>query len=145
MSLLSDRSKVSISGLEFRVLSKEISSSLQDTYVSNIFSIGETQLLRMRKPATTETGAPTEVSLVLSPRLGAWITERPARVETTAFTTALRSHLVRARLESVSQFDLDRVLTLKFGKGEAGESVKLVLELMPPGNLILIGTDDKIA
>ena len=145
MSLLSDKFQGSLSGLEFRVLSKEISSALAGTYASNIYSIGESQLLRMRKSGGAEGGESTEVSLVLSPKLGAWITERPARVETTEFTTALRSHLLRARLRSVSQFDLDRVLILQFeGKAEGGP-VKLVLELMPPGNIVLTGPDDKIA
>jgi predicted ribosome quality control (RQC) complex YloA/Tae2 family protein len=143
MSLPSDKFRGSLSGLEFRVLSKEIFSALAGTYVSNVYSIGESQLLRMRRSGGAEGGEPAEVSLVLSPKLGAWITERPARVETTEFTTALRSHLLRARLESVTQFDLDRVLTLEF-EGKGDDKVKLVLELMPPGNLVLTGPDGKI-
>ncbi|MDA4120207.1 MAG: hypothetical protein OK436_06425, partial [Thaumarchaeota archaeon] len=79
--MISERSKRSLSGLEFRVLSKEISSALAGAYVSNIYSIGESQLLRMRKPGGVEGGESVEVSLVLSPKLGAWITEKPARVE----------------------------------------------------------------
>jgi hypothetical protein len=138
MSLVS-KSKGSLSGLEFRVLSREIDSALAGSYVSNIYSVGESQLLRMRRPGGQVGGEPSEVSLVLSPKLGAWITEKPARVETTDFTTALRSNLLRAKLQSVSQVDLDRVLILQFeGKGEDG-SLKLVLELMPPGNLVLTG------
>jgi len=144
MSLVSDRSKGSLSGLEFRVLSKEISSALAGTYVSNVYSIGESQLLRMRKSGGAEGGESTEVSLVLSPKLGAWITEKPARVETTEFTTALRSYLLRSRHESVTQFDLDRVLILEF-EGKGDERFKLVLELMPPGNIVLTGPDGKIA
>src|ERR1700680_344860 len=101
MSLISEKSKGSLSGLEVRVLTKEISSALARTYVSNIYSIGESQLLRMRKSGGAEAaGGSEEVSLVLAPKLGAWITEKPARVETTEFTTALRSYLLRARLES---------------------------------------------
>jgi predicted ribosome quality control (RQC) complex YloA/Tae2 family protein len=142
--LLSDKFQGSLSGLEFRVLSREISSALGGTYVSNIYSIGESQLLRMRRSGGAEGGESTEVSLVLSPKLGAWITERPARVETTEFTTALRSHLLRARLQSVTQFDLDRVLILEF-EGKGDDRLRLVLELMPPGNIVLTGPDGKIA
>lgn len=142
MSLVSEKSKSSLSGLEFRVLSKEISVALKDTYVSNIYSIGESQLLMMRKPGGPE-GEPAERSLVLSPKLGAWITERPVRVETTEFTSALRSSLLRARFQSASQVDLDRVLILNFeGKGEG--ALSLVLELMPPGNVLLTAADGKI-
>ena len=97
MSLVS-KSKGSLSGLEFRVLSREIGSALAGSYVSNIYSIGESQLLRMRKPGGQVGAEPTEASLVISPKLGAWITEKPARVETTDFTTALRSQLLRAKL-----------------------------------------------
>jgi predicted ribosome quality control (RQC) complex YloA/Tae2 family protein len=143
MSLVS-KSKGSLSGLEFRVLSREIGTALAGSYVSNIYSVGESQLLRMRKPGGQIGGESTEASLVLSPKLGAWITEKPARVETTDFTTALRSQLLRAKLESVSQIDLDRVLILQFeGKGEDG-LLRLVLELMPPGNIALTGPGDKI-
>ncbi len=143
MSLISDKSKGSLSGLEFRVLAKELSKALAETYVSNIYSVGESQLLRMRKSGGAE-GESTEVSLVLSPKLGAWVTEKPARVETTEFTTSLRSNLLRARLESVTQFDLDRVLILEF-EGKGDDRLKLILELMPPGNIVLAGPDGKIA
>jgi len=145
MSLVSEKSKASLSGLEFRVLSKEVGSALAGAYVSNIYSIGESQLLRMRKPGGQAGGEPSESSLVLSPKLGAWITEKPARVETTDFTTALRSQLLRAKLESVSQVDLDRVLVLQFEGNEDDGPLKLVLELMPPGNIVLTGSGDKIA
>jgi predicted ribosome quality control (RQC) complex YloA/Tae2 family protein len=145
MSLVSEKSKASLSGLEFRVLSKEIGSALAGAYVSNIYSIGESQLLRMRKPGGQAGGEPSESSLVISPKLGAWITEKPARVETTDFTTALRSQLLRAKLESVSQVDLDRVLVLQFEGKEDDGPLRLVLELMPPGNIVLTGPGDKIA
>lgn len=136
----SPRTFGSLSGLEFRVLSRELSSALSGTYVSNIYSIGESQLLRMKRPSGEEDSR-DEVSLVLSPKLGAWVTRSPVRVETTEFTSRLRSYLLRARLVSVSQLDLDRVLSLKFrGKGE-DSSYDLILEMMPPGNLVL--TDGK--
>ncbi|MDG7006051.1 MAG: NFACT family protein, partial [Nitrososphaerota archaeon] len=143
MSQVPERSKTSVSGLEFRVLSRELARALDGAYVSNIYSVGESQLFRMRRPAK-DGGEPSEVSLVVSPRLGAWLTERPARVETTEFTTALRSRVLRARLTRVEQVDLDRVLLFTFEGKEEGPS-KLVLELMPHGNLVLVGPDGKVA
>ena len=137
MSFRPQMGKGSLSGLEFRVISREISAALTGSYVSNIYSIGETQLLRMRKPSKDAHSEAEEISMVLSPAFGAWITGEPARGETTEFTTALRSSLLRAKLFSASQVDLDRVLVLRFsGKGESGD-LGLVLELMPPGNIIL--------
>jgi predicted ribosome quality control (RQC) complex YloA/Tae2 family protein len=130
--------------LEFRVLKKEIASALSGTYVSNIYSIGESQLLRLRKPSLPDHET-AEVSLVLSPKLGVWLTARPSRVETTEFTTSLRSHLLRARLVAVTQVDLDRVLILEFeSKAEGGGKMSLALEMMPPGNIVLVGHDGRV-
>ncbi|MDA4117491.1 MAG: NFACT family protein, partial [Thaumarchaeota archaeon] len=147
MIAFSEMKRGSLSGLEFRVLSREISDAVTGNYVSNIYSIGESQLFRFRRPSAEEVGSDTggvETSLVLSPKFGAWITESPTRVATTEFTTALRGTLLRTKLASVSQYDMDRVLTMHFeGRGEQGR-LKLVLELMPPGNLLLVGPDDKI-
>ncbi len=144
-TLASEKTRASLSGLEFRVISHEISSAVKGSYVSNIYSVGESQLFRFRRSGgeESETGATSvETTLVLSPRFGAWITEKPARVETTEFTTALRGSLLRAKLASVSQYDLDRVLIMRF-EGR-GERLQLVLEMMPPGNLLLTGPDEKI-
>src|ERR1017187_10058567 len=98
MAVLSERTRGSISGLEFRVISRELSSAVKGNYVSNIYSVGESQLFRFRRPgggagegldegggdAGANTGS-VETTVVLSPKLGAWITENPARVETTEF------------------------------------------------------------
>ena len=59
MSLVSEKSKASLSGLEFRVLSTEIGSAVAGAYVSNIYSIGESQLLRMRRPGGQAGGEPS--------------------------------------------------------------------------------------
>ena len=126
----------SLSGLEFRVLASELSAALKDSYLSNIYSMGENQLFRMRKPGGEE------LSMVLSPKFGAWLTEVPARAETTEFTTALRASLLRTKLVSVSQYDLDRVLFVALA-GKDGE-FKLVLEMMPPGNLVVLGAGEKV-
>jgi predicted ribosome quality control (RQC) complex YloA/Tae2 family protein len=73
------------------------------------------------------------------------MTSKPTRAETTEFTTSIRAHLLRERLESVSQFDLDRVLILHFEPREGrGGPLQLILELMPPGNIVLVGGDGKI-
>jgi predicted ribosome quality control (RQC) complex YloA/Tae2 family protein len=124
------------------VLSRELTRRLAGRYLSNIYSIGEAQLFRWRRGSENE-GESLEASLVLSPRFGAWITEKPARVETTEFTTALRAHILREKLASVEQIDLDRVLILRF-EGRKGSPLGLLLELRPPGNIVLLGEDDKV-
>jgi predicted ribosome quality control (RQC) complex YloA/Tae2 family protein len=123
-----------ISGLEMRVLVGEI-SKLSGWYVSSIHSLGDSQVLRMKSPGG-------DADVVLSPRLGAWVTQLPAHGVTKEFTTSLRQELLRLRLEKLSQLGLDRVLFLDFAAGE--QKVRLILELMPPGNIILTDAEGKI-
>ena len=118
-------------------LLKEIDSALQGTYINSIYSFGTSQLLRLRKPEFPD------VWLVVSPRKGAWISESVSeRAETTEFTTKLRSELERARFESAGQVDLDRVFVLGFS---GGAQKKLVVELMPPGNVIVVDGEGRVA
>ena len=117
-------------------LLKEIGSALDGTYVNNIFSSGPAQLLRFRKRDAAD------IWLVASPRKGVWVSENVnEREETTQFTSKLRGELERARFTGASQAGLDRVFELSF---EGGERRKLVVELMPPGNIVLTDDDGKI-
>ncbi|MDA4114052.1 MAG: NFACT family protein [Thaumarchaeota archaeon] len=127
--------RVSLSGLEVRVLVKEL-GALKGGYLSNIHSLGEAQIFRIKKSGGEDT------SLVVSPKYGVWITEKPAQTVTDEFTTSLRQELLRLKLEDVSQFDLDRVVFFRFSKGE--EQLQLILELMPPGNIILTDARGRI-
>jgi len=114
-------------------LLKEIGSSLDGTYVNNIFSFGPTQIFRFRKRDSPD------LWLVASPKKGVWISEKVSvREETTEFTSKLRGELERAKFTGAAQAGLDRVFELSF---EAGEGRKLIVELMPPGNIVV--TDDQ--
>ena len=125
-----------LSGFEVLALLKEIDSALRGTYINNIYSFGTSQLLRLRKPETPD------VWLVVSPRRGAWISGSVSeRADTTEFTSKLRSVLERGRFVGTGQADLDRVFEMSF---DAREPVKLILELMPPGNIVVVGGDGKV-
>lgn len=117
-----------------RVLVREL-SKLVGWYVSNIHTLGDSQVFRMKSPDG-------DSDMIISPSLGAWVTERPAHGVTREFTTSLRKELMRMRLESVSQLGLDRVLFLHFTGGE--RATQLILELMPPGNIILTDAAGRI-
>ncbi|MGA2665998.1 MAG: NFACT family protein, partial [Nitrososphaerales archaeon] len=144
--------RASLSGLEVRVLVGEL-GRLSGGYLSDIHSLGEAQVLRVRKAGGEDS------SVVVSPRYGAWITKRPAQTVTDEFTTSLRQTLLRLRIESVTQYDLDRVFIFRFvrggaeasegpGGGEAEtkerEEVHLILELAPPGNIVVTDRDGRI-
>jgi predicted ribosome quality control (RQC) complex YloA/Tae2 family protein len=125
-----------LSGFEVLVLVREIDSALHGTYVNNIYSIGETQLIRFRKPPGED------IWLVVSPRRGVWLSGNVSeRAETTEFTSKLRAELDRAKFSSASQGDLDRVFELNFD-GDNGR--RLIVELMPPGNIIITDATAKV-
>ena len=126
-----------LAGFEVLALIKEIDSTLRGTYVNNIYTLGDAQLLRFRKPGCED------VWLVASPSLGVWISERVSeRAETAEFTSRLRGELERARFAGASQADLDRIFELTFERGESTR--KLIVELMPPGNIILADGSGRI-
>jgi predicted ribosome quality control (RQC) complex YloA/Tae2 family protein len=126
-----------LSGIEVLVLAKEIRSRLRGAYVNNVYSIGESQVVRLRQPGGEDSW------VLVSPHFGAWVSAKVSeRVETTPFTSSLRSEIVRAKIEGVSQVDLDRVYDFSLAAGE--EHRHLILELMPPGNIIVTGGDGRI-
>ncbi|MDG6901856.1 MAG: NFACT family protein [Nitrososphaerota archaeon] len=125
-----------LSGFEVLALAKEIDFALRGTYVNNIYTAGTSQLVRLRKPGGEDAW------LVLSPKKGAWLSAKVSeRGETSEFTSKLRGELERARFAGARQADLDRVFLLEF---EGAERKTLVLELMPPGNLAVVGQDGRV-
>ncbi|HEV2226426.1 MAG TPA: NFACT family protein [Nitrososphaerales archaeon] len=125
-----------LSGFEVLVLVREIDLALRGTYVNNIYSIGESQLIRFRKPPGED------VWLVVSPRRGVWVSGNVSeRAQTTQFTSRLRAELERAKFSRAAQGDLDRVYEIDFEK-EDGR--KMIVELMPPGNIIVTDASGKV-
>ena len=125
-----------LSGFEVLWLLKEIDVALRGTYINSIYRSGASQLFRFRKP---EAG---DVWLVVSPKKGMWVSKKVAeRAETTEFTTRLRRELERSRYAGARQVDLDRIFELEL---EGAERRKLILELMPPGNIIVTDAQDRI-
>lgn len=125
-----------LSGFEVLALVKEIGSTLRGAYVNNIYTVGASQLVRFRKPGSED------VWLVVSPKKGVWVSKDvKERADTAEFTSKLRAELERARFLGASQADLDRVFELEF---ESKERRKLIVELMPPGNVIVTDGDGKV-
>ncbi|MDG7012368.1 MAG: NFACT family protein [Nitrososphaerota archaeon] len=125
-----------LSGFEVLVLAKEIDSALRGTYVNNIYRRGGAQIFRFRRPGGED------VWLVASPKKGAWISSRiQERDDTREFTTKLRGELERAKFVGASQLDLDRVFQIDV---EGRERLRLVVELMPPGNIVVLDPEGKV-
>jgi predicted ribosome quality control (RQC) complex YloA/Tae2 family protein len=126
-----------LSGFEVLALAKEISGALRGTYVNNIYTVGASQLLRFRRPSSED------VWLVASPKKGVWVSSKVSeRAETAGFTSKLRSKLERGRFVGASQYDLDRVFALDF---EGADGARLIVELMPPGNILVTDSGGKIS
>jgi predicted ribosome quality control (RQC) complex YloA/Tae2 family protein len=120
-----------LSGLEVFALTKEIGLKLRGAYVNNIYSLGRAQVIRFRRPEGED------VWIVASPQKGVWVSDSVSeRAETTEFTSTLRRELERAKFVSAAQVDLDRVFELVLG--EAERQRKLIVELMPPGNIVVV-------
>ena len=114
----------------------EIGAALRGAYVNNIFRLGGSQLVRFRKP---EAG---DLWLVVSPKRGVWLSKSvKERTETTEFTTLLRAELERSRFVGASQVDLDRIFELEF---EGAGVRRLIVELMPPGNVVVTDADGRV-
>lgn len=114
-------------------MAKEIDSGLRGTYVKNVYSLGAGQVLRFGSHGAEDTW------VVASPSYGVWVSKRVSeRAETTGFTTRLRQELVRAKFASAAQIGDDRIFELSLGEGEKAR--RLIIELMPPGNMFV--TDD---
>jgi predicted ribosome quality control (RQC) complex YloA/Tae2 family protein len=119
-----------LSGIEVSVLVREL-SALCGSYVANVYSLGENQVLKLKKREEEEK------SLIISPRYGAWLSNKLIEHSPTSyFTTALRREINRTRLEAVKQLGSDRVIAFYFSDRE--RTRKLILELMPPGNILVL-------
>lgn len=118
-----------LSGLEVAALVKEINFRLRDSYVNNVYSLGESHLLRFRRPDSDD------ALMVASPAEGVWISEKAAeRGETSPFVSRLRGEISRAKFVEARQFGTDRIVELVLeGRAER----RLVVEQMPPGNTIV--------
>jgi len=128
---------VELSGLEVFSLAKEIETGLRGTYVKNVYSLGGSQVIRLGRPGGDD------VCILASPKHGVWISKRVAeRAETTAFTTRLRQELGRERFSSARQLNRDRIFDLAFGEGEGAKH--LIVELMPPGNVVVTDSKNRV-
>jgi predicted ribosome quality control (RQC) complex YloA/Tae2 family protein len=128
---------VELSGLEVFALAKEVDSGVRGAYVKNVYSLGASQVLRFGAPGAEDTW------VVASSKYGVWVSKRVSeRAETTTFTTRLRQELVRAKFASASQMDDDRVFELSFGEEE--QARHFIVELMPPGNMLVTDQNHRV-
>lgn len=118
---------------------RELKNEILNSRVSNVYQLDKkTLLFKLHK--TDE--PPLNLILEAGKRLHltSYALEKPS--VPTAFCMALRKYIRNAWLISIEQYEFERVVTLNF-KASTGD-LKLILELFGDGNVILIGTNQKI-
>lgn len=127
-----------LSGFEFGSLAGKLDSALAGYYVNNVYLTGSSSVvLRMHRSDRPE------LSLVISPRLGAWLSRSEfPRAPLDPFLSALRGRLIRAKFVAVKSFEGERILRLEFSLGE--ERLAVVGEFFGAGNVLLLDSDGVI-
>ncbi len=82
--------------------------------------------------------------LVITPGACMHLTAHPLPSPKTPpmFAMTLRKYLSHGRIVSIEQYDFDRIVEIKTMRGEVENG--LILELFPPGNVILVNQERKI-
>ncbi|MEA3283043.1 MAG: ribosome rescue protein RqcH [Euryarchaeota archaeon] len=82
--------------------------------------------------------------LVITPGVCMHLTAHPLPSPKTPpmFAMTLRKYLSHGRIVSIEQYDFDRIVEIKTMRGEVENG--LILELFPPGNVILVNQEHKI-
>jgi predicted ribosome quality control (RQC) complex YloA/Tae2 family protein len=71
--------------------------------------------------------------------------ERPAYPKLPpGFAMFLRKRLTSARITTVSQVGFDRIINIAFDSRRSGGTLTLVIELVAPGNILLLDSDSRI-
>ena len=127
-----------LSGLEFGSLAGKLSSTLCGYYVNNIYLTGgSTVIIKLHMSDRPE------ISLLLSPRIGAWTTmaELP-RAPADRFVSDLRANLERAKFVNSRATEGERMISFDFSQPE--RNFALVGEFFGAGNVILLDGSSKV-
>ncbi|HVP23122.1 MAG TPA: ribosome rescue protein RqcH [Conexivisphaerales archaeon] len=127
-----------MSGFEFGALAGKLDSNLGGYYVNNIYLTGSsTVMIKLHMSDRPE------LSLLVSPRIGAWITsaELP-RAPAGRFISELRARLDRAKYASTRASEGERILMTEFTHPDG--RLVLVGEFFGAGNVILLDASDRV-
>ncbi len=131
--------KSSLSSIDLAVLVAEIRPRIVDSWVNNIYSIGQNLvILRFRK--TTE--SPFELLIEPGKRIHITNYERKKPSTPNNKILSMRKHIRDLPVKNFYQRKIDRVIVLEIAYKDG--YYKLVIELFSNGNIILIGPNDKI-
>lgn len=128
---------MTLAGIELRYLVDEISKTIRDYYVSNIYGITRNSVLfKLHHPEKTDI-------LLMFSTFGLWTTGiKIDQIEENRLIKRLRNDLLRAKITSIKQIGSERIAYVTF-TGFDQEFV-LVGEFFSEGNIILCNKEMKI-
>ena len=130
-------SKKSLTSLDVSVLVKELSSILKNGYIVNVYSVNEDKyLFKVR-------GSDGRLTLLyVEPGCRVNITKYSLQTTYKGKVQLFRRFLRDAQILSVNQYKFERIIVFDLRKGP--RYMKLILELIPRGALVIIDEDQKI-
>ena len=128
---------MTLSGIELRYLTNNISEKTLDYYVSNIYGINSKSLLfKLHHPEKPDV-------LLMFSTMGLWITSKKVeQIEINKLLKRLRSDLLRLKLTKIEQIGAERIAYLTFS-GFDKEFI-IIGEFFGDGNIILCNKEMKI-
>lgn len=125
--------KQEMSSLDVHFMVREL-QRLAGSRFQKAYSLQDQTYLQFHNPGTGK------VLLRIKPGLFHITEYKPEFGEPGGFVTFLRKRLNGARLKTVEQLGMDRIVMFTFVRGfEDEEQYRLVIELLSPGNIILLG------
>ena len=131
--------KQRLSNLDVSILTKNYSSSLVGSRVTNIYDGNDTKTYIIK--FKTNTGK-SYLLMESSSRIHLIDNYTSTRMIPTTFCSKFRKHIKNKRLEKISQIGNDRIIDMQFGMGDF--CYHIILELFSTGNIILTDKDYKI-
>jgi predicted ribosome quality control (RQC) complex YloA/Tae2 family protein len=131
--------KISLSSIDYLVLSKELSRELQGAWVDNVYSNPEYgyYLMVFRSSGIVK-------KLVMIPGESLFLTRHEYPVPSTPEDRVLKLRRIvcNLRVESVEQYDFDRIIIMNLSK--RGFKARLIIEGLRRGVIVLVSEDWRI-
>lgn len=127
-----------MSNIDIRLMLPELREAAEGSFIKNVYQYGEIFVLKLYQPGGGST------NLLIHPGTRVHLTEyaRKAPRQPPHFCAVLRKYLKEKRIISITQHDLDRILTIEVGSDD--ETYKLVAEMFGMGNMLLLDPKDTI-
>lgn len=128
-----------LSALDVRFLVKELDAALRGGVIQKVYQYGQGSREFLFEVFVPGQGAAGKRLLAFGPGK-CWLSEEkvPAPAEPPPFAMFLRKHFLGKRIVEVRQRGFDRIIEI------VGEEGSIIVELMPPGNVVVVDTEGVI-